>query len=160
MVSIMSEREKKLNLRQYPTLPRVAAGAAVIKNGKILLVKRGQPPAEDFWSIPGGAVKLGEELERAAEREIQEETGITIKARKPIRPFNVIIKDSEGKIKYHYVILDFVGEYIEGELSPGDDVSDARWFTPEEIKKIRVTMTTVRLLKEIGFLENNSPMED
>ncbi len=149
----MPDRGNKSELREYPDLPRVAAGAIVIRNGKILLVKRGHPPAEDFWAIPGGAVKLGESLEEAAEREVLEETGIIIKAKKPIYPFDVIIRDEKGNIKYHYVIIDFSGEYIKGELFPADDVTDAGWYSPEELEGIRVTRTTLQLLKEIGFLK-------
>ncbi len=150
----MIDKAKNTDTREYPGLPRVAVGAIVIRDGKVLLVKRGHPPALDFWSIPGGAVKLGEPLEKAAEREVFEETGIVIKARKPIYPFDVIIKDEEGNIEYHYVILDFIGEYISGELRPADDVTDARWFTPRDLSNKRVTSTTTELLKEIGFLKH------
>jgi len=148
----MNRNQNTSYRREYPALPRVAVGAIVIRDGKILLVKRGHPPAEDYWSIPGGAVKLGEPLEKAAEREILEETGIIIKAREPIYPFDVIIRDDKGNVQYHYVILDFIGEYVGGKLSPADDVTDARWFRPDEVKKKHVTRTTLKLLKEIGFL--------
>ncbi len=149
----MPRKSLNTDSREYPVLPRVAVGAIVLKDGKVLLVKRGHPPAVDFWSIPGGALRLGESLERAAEREVFEETGVVIRARKPIYPFDVIIRDREGKIKYHYVILDFIGDYVSGTLHPADDVTDARWFSPGDLEGRKVTATTIKLLKEIGFFQ-------
>lgn len=139
--------------REYPAFPQVAVGAIVIKDGKVLLVKRGNPPGKGLWAIPGGRVRVGETLKEATEREIKEETGIIIRARKPIYPFDVILKDSDGRVQFHYVILDFMGDYISGNVTPGDDVNDARWFSAYEIKEIPVTKTTLDILKEVPLFE-------
>lgn len=139
--------------REYPAFPQVAVGAIVIKDGKVLLVKRGNPPGKGLWAIPGGRVRVGETLKEATEREIKEETGIIIRAKNPIYPFDIILKDSEGRVQFHYVILDFMGDYITGKVTPGDDVNDARWFSAHEIMEIPVTKTTLDILKELPLLE-------
>ncbi len=127
--------------------PRVAVGAVVFKDKRVLLVRRGQPPAEDLWAIPGGSVEIGETLQEAAEREIQEETGIQIRAAKPIYTFDVIERDGSGRIRFHYVIVDLTADYISGEPSAGDDAVEARWVSAEEINRLAVSPTTLKLLK-------------
>ncbi len=92
---------------KYPGLPRVAVGAFVFHEGGVLLVRRGKPPAEGQWAIPGGSVELGETLGEAAEREILEETGIVIRAREPMFTFDVIDRDPDSPPDFHagYVAL-------------------------------------------------------
>ena len=132
----------------YPDAPRVAVGAIVFNNGNILLVKRGKPPAEGVWAIPGGSVRLGETLKEAAEREILEETGVTIEAHEPAYTFDAVHRDESGAVRFHYVIVDLMAEYISGEPKPGDDALDARWFSSEEIRNVKVSDATVKLLEE------------
>jgi len=138
---------------EYPDLPRVAVGAVVIHNHCILLVKRGKQPAQGEWAIPGGSVELGETLEAAAEREIYEETGITIKAGKIIYSFDSIVKDGD-LTRFHYVILDFEASYVAGEPRAGDDVLEAGWFGPEHLKTLGVNSRTLHLLTKIGFIRD------
>lgn len=125
----------------------MAVGAVVFKEDRVLLVRRGQPPAEDFWAIPGGRVKIGETLQQAAEREIREETGVQIRAAKPIYTFDVIERDESDGVRFHYVIVDLSADYVSGELSAGDDAVDVRWVSAEEIKMLAVNATTLRLLQ-------------
>ena len=103
----------------YPGHPRVAVGAVVFKDERVLLVRRGQPPSEDLWAIPGGSVEIGETLQEAAEREILEETGIKIRAGEPVFTFDVIERDRTGKIRFHYVIVDLVADYTAEIRTPG-----------------------------------------
>ncbi len=131
----------------YPGNPRVAVGAVVFKDERVLLVRRGQPPAEDLWAIPGGCVEIGETLQEAAEREIREETGIRIRAAKPIYTFDVIERDRSGRIRFHYVIIDLAADYVSGEPSAGDDAVEARWVSPGEINALAVSAATLKLLK-------------
>jgi ADP-ribose pyrophosphatase len=133
--------------------PRAAVGAVVIEKGKVLLVKRKYPPKKGKWAIPGGSVNLGETLQEAAEREIKEETGLTVKAKNPIYTFDLIERDPEGGIRFHYVVVDLLAEYVSGDPCPEDDVSDAGWFDPCEIEGMDVTDNTGKLLVKIGFLE-------
>jgi ADP-ribose pyrophosphatase len=122
-------------------------GAVVFKDERVLLVRRGQPPAEGLWAIPGGSVEIGETLQDAAEREIHEETGIRIRAAEPIYTFDVIERDKTGSIRFHYVIVDLSAEYVSGELTAGDDAIDARWISVDEINRLAVSSTTLQLLK-------------
>jgi ADP-ribose pyrophosphatase len=141
---------KKKN--DYPGHPRVAVGAVVFKDDCVLLVRRGQPPGEDLWAIPGGNVEIGETLQEAAEREILEETGVQIRASKPIYTFEFIDRDAAGKVRFHYVIVDLAADYVQGEPSPGDDAVEARWVSAREIHNLKVSTTTFKLLKaRFGF---------
>jgi 8-oxo-dGTP diphosphatase len=132
--------------------PKAAVGAVVIEEGKVLLVRRKYLPQKGKWAIPGGAVNLGESLQAAAEREIMEETGLTIEAKEPVHTFDLIKHNSKGDVIFHYVIVDLLAEYISGDLHPADDVSDARWFGPDEIEGPDISDNTQKLLDKMGFL--------
>lgn len=132
----------------YPGCPQVAVGAVVFKEDKVLLILRGKPPAENHWSIPGGCVELGETLQEAAEREIREETGLFIQARKPVYTFDVIERDHKGEILFHYVIVDLEADYVSGELRPGDDAVDVCWASSQDVKSLNVSAATRKLLKQ------------
>ena len=131
----------------YPVQPQVAVGAIVFKDDRVLLVRRGKPPAEDLWAIPGGRVEIGETLQQAAEREILEETAITIRARLPVYTFDVIERDSQGHIRFHYVIVDLTADYVRGRPRAGDDASAARWIASDELATLKVSPKTRQLLK-------------
>ena len=127
-------------------------GAVVFKEDKVLLVLRGKPPAEKQWSIPGGCVELGETLQEAAEREIAEEAGIVIQAKKPIYTFDVIERDENGHIRFHYVIVDLAADYVNGELRAGDDAVDVSWVSLKDLKNLNVSDATLKLLAQCyGF---------
>lgn len=132
----------------YPQHPRPAVGAIVFKDDRVLLVKRGRPPAQGQWAIPGGNIQLGESLQAAAEREILEETGVTIRASRPVLAFDAIVEDDDGHIQFHYVIVDLVAEYVAGELRPGDDAADVRWVAADELATLNVSPPTLNLLRE------------
>ncbi len=136
-----------MSKNEYPESPKVGVGAIVFRDGNVLLVRRGQEPSKGLWSIPGGKVELGESLQRAVEREIFEETGIIIHANEPIYTFDLVEHDDAGRVKYHYVIVDLIADYIEGEIQAGDDAIDARWVSPREIEKLKMSQRTVELLK-------------
>ncbi len=131
----------------YPSRPRVAVGAVVFKDDKVLLVRRAKPPAEHVWAIPGGSVEIGESLREAAEREILEETGVTIRALEPVYTFDVIDRDAGGGVRFHYVIIDLTAEYIQGVPLAGDDASAASWFSSDELATVNVNTRTRELLK-------------
>jgi 8-oxo-dGTP diphosphatase len=134
---------------EYPDVPRVAVGAIVVKDGRVLLVKRGRPPSQGLWAIPGGRVELGETLQAAAEREISEETGLTIRAGDPAHTFDAIIRDDAGRVRFHYVIVDLLADYLGGELRPGDDAREARWVAPQDLAELPVNQTTLDVLKSV-----------
>ena len=130
----------------YPDHPRLAAGAVVFKEERVLLVRRGNPPAAGQWAIPGGNVKLGETLQQAAEREILEETGIIIAAGEPVYTFEVIDRDEDGGVRFHYVIVDLLADYVSGRPSAGDDALAVRWVAAKELSRIGVNRRTLELL--------------
>ncbi|MBN1217569.1 MAG: NUDIX hydrolase [Anaerolineae bacterium] len=136
----------------YPDAPRVAVGAVVIHEKKVLLVLRGQPPAEGKWAIPGGSVKLGETLQAAAEREMLEETGLRVKAGEVIHAFDAIVRDEAGHIQFHYVILDLQAEALDPVQAPrpGDDALEVGWFDLAELDEldIPVSESTYALLRQ------------
>lgn len=132
----------------------MGVGAIVIREGKILLVKRGVPPGKGLWAIPGGMIELGETIQQAAEREILEETGIRIQAREPVYTFDLIDRDTEGRIRYHYVVVDVFAYYVSGEPVAHDDVVEAKWVAPEELESLPASPNTMRLLRVIRFYEN------
>lgn len=142
------ENPKTIPSGAYPNRPLVAVGAVVFKEDKVLLILRAKPPAENHWTIPGGSVELGETLQEAAEREIWEETGLTIQAGAPVYTFDVIERDSKGAILFHYVIVDLAADYVSGELRPGDDAIDVCWASFRDVKSLKVSTATRKLLKQ------------
>jgi len=138
--------------RTYPSQPLVGVGAVVVKEEEILLVLRGHPPAQGLWSIPGGRVKPGETLSQALQREIAEECNIVIEVGPPIAVLDSIYLDELGRVKYHFVLIDFWARYLSGELKPASDVAEARWISPKEISKYELTSGTLDLLQHLGLL--------
>lgn len=131
----------------FPRHPLVAVGAVVFRDGRVLLVRRGRPPSEDIWAIPGGKIGLGETLQAAAEREILEETGVTIRALEPVYTFDHIERDETGRIRFHYVIVDLRAEYLDGRIRSGGDAREVRWVSPADIAQLTVSGRTRDLLK-------------
>ena len=119
-----------MSKREYPDRPVVGIGAVVIRDGKVLLIRRGVAPGRGLWAVPGGSLELGETLQQGAEREILEETGITIRAREPIYAFDFFERDPDGRIRFHFVIVDLAADYIRGDVKGADDALEARWLAP------------------------------
>ncbi|MFO8024631.1 NUDIX hydrolase [Thiohalophilus sp.] len=132
-----------------PSFPQVAVGAVVRRGKAILLIQRGTEPNAGQWTIPGGKVRAGESLQQAAEREIREETGIHIRAGEPIFSFDVIERDNEGELRYHYVIVDLLADYLDGEPQADDDVLDAAWIEPDTLARLEVNAITRQLLARL-----------
>ncbi|WP_022665716.1 NUDIX hydrolase [Desulfospira joergensenii] len=137
----------KNNPKEYPNRPALAVGAVVFKEDRILLVQRGNPPAKGVWAIPGGSVELGETLKQAVQREILEETGIRIRAGEPVYSFESIERDRDGKIRYHYYIVDFEAEYLGGEIRAGDDAEKAEWVSADQLDRMEINPKTRDLLR-------------
>ena len=143
-----------MSKREYPDSPRVGVGVIVIKDNKILLIKRGVAPSKGLWAIPGGSVELGETLQETAEREIMEETGLTIRAGKPVYVFAFIERDDAGRIRFHFTVVDIMADYISGTLNAADDALEARWVSHKELMNLSITPSTSKLLKEMDFYTN------
>jgi ADP-ribose pyrophosphatase YjhB (NUDIX family) len=121
--------------REYPESPIVGVGCVIFDGASVLLGKRGQEPAKGTWSLPGGAVELGEKVVDALKREIREEIGIEIEVGGLVRVLDRVLRDEEERIRYHYVIVDYWGWKVSGEPKPGSDTSDICFVPLEEIQK-------------------------
>ena len=146
-----------MGARSYPPVPVPAVGAVVVHEGAVLLVRRGRAPSRGVWAVPGGRVELGETLAEATEREVREETGVRVRAGEPIWSFDSVVRDEEGRVAFHYVIVDLLADYVDGEPSACDDALEARWARPEELSGLLVSKPTLELLERIGFRPPGHP---
>jgi 8-oxo-dGTP diphosphatase len=119
--------------RLYPARPLVGVGAVVWDNGRVLLERRGKPPAQGTWSLPGGLIEIGETAEDAVRREVVEECGIEVTVGPVLGLFEPIHRDQDGRVRYHFVVVDFLARYHSGELRAGDDAAELRWARPAEL---------------------------
>jgi len=136
--------------REYPETPLVGVGAIIIEGDRVALVKRSRPPLAGQWSIPGGLLEVGETLRACAEREVREETGLTVVIGELLGVFDRVVPDEDGHIHYHYVLIDFLCRRTSGELSPADDAEDAHWFTREELPALHLNPETLKVI-QTGF---------
>lgn len=113
--------------------PVVAVGGVLFENRQVLLIKRANEPAKGLWAIPGGKVQAGETLNEALIREFREETALDIEAGEQIYQFEPMERDEEGKLIYHYLIIDFLVKRRSGECKAGDDAQEIRWFSRQEV---------------------------
>ena len=134
--------------REYSDAPIVTVGLIVRKGDHALIIRRGKEPSKGRWTVPGGAVELGEPLREAGQREIREECGIETKAHGVADVLENIVRDSDGRVRYHYVIIDFLADYVAGDLRPASDVDDARWVSKEELSQFDITERARQLLAE------------
>ncbi len=132
--------------REYPDRPLVGVGGVVIAAGKALLIKRAGPPLEGQWSIPGGMLELGETLKDGVHRELLEETGLTVRVGEIVEVFERIFPDETGRIRYHFVIHDFLCELVSGEARAASDVTAVAWASKDELSGYGITETAMRVL--------------
>ncbi len=132
--------------REFPERPLVGVGGIVIADGRALLIRRGAPPLEGQWSIPGGMLEVGETLLAGVRRELVEETGIEVRVGELIEVFERINLDAAGKTRYHFVVLDYLCEPIRGEARAGSDVIDVAWAAPEELEKYSLTERATQVI--------------
>ncbi len=147
--------------REYPNQPIVGVGGVIVSKGRTLLIKRGSPPLEGQWSIPGGLLEIGETLLEGVQRELREETGIEVRPLDLIEVFERIEMDGSGKARYHYVVLDYLCEATGGEARAGSDVTDVAWASETELTQYSLSNTATRvILKAFEMARNassNSP---
>lgn len=124
--------------REYPRHPIVGVGGVVIRGNCVLLIRRGREPLKGEWSIPGGMLELGESLTNGVKREVLEETGLRVRPLEALTVFDRVEKNGE-RVRYHYVIVDYVCRTAGGRLKSGSDVLDARWVKREELPQYRIT---------------------
>ena len=133
------EEPPRLDSRHYPATPLIAVSIAVFRDGKALIATRTKPPAAGLWSLPGGLVELGETLEEAALRELDEEVGVRARIVGFNRHVERIERDAQGRVERHFVLVNFVGEWISGEPQTGPEAGEVRWIAPSDVATLQTT---------------------
>ena len=148
-------------MRPYPDRPVVGVGAVVLDGDRVLLVKRGQAPLKGHWSLPGGAVEIGETLEQAIAREVLEETGITLEVGPIVEVLARLSRDVEGRVEHHFVLIDFVARPLGGELEGASDADDAAWVPMADLVAYEVAAITIGVIRKAasrGFETGERPL--
>jgi 8-oxo-dGTP diphosphatase len=133
--------------REYPETPFIGVGAIIVEAGRVVLVKRGHPPLSGEWSIPGGVLEVGEMLREAAIREAWEETGLEVEPGEVLGVFDRVVRDGE-RVRYHYVLIDFLCRRVSGELRAGSDADEVRWFEPGEVPSLNLAKDTADVIQK------------
>lgn len=136
--------------REYPERPVVGVGAVIIDQGRVVLIRRRFEPLAGQWSLPGGGVEVGETLEAAVAREMLEETGLSVEVGPVVEVFDRIMLDEARRVRYHFVLIDYLCWPVAGELRSGSDVDDAVLVAPDEIGRYRLTDMATRVIRR-GF---------
>jgi len=136
--------------REYPEAPIPGVAAIVLDDDRVLLVRRGREPAKGRWSLPGGVIELGERAVEAVVREVFEETGVEVEPMRVVAIYEPIVRDEEGRVKFHYVLLEYLCRPLRGEPKPSSDVLDARWFRLEELADIDISPGTRHLILRVA----------
>jgi 8-oxo-dGTP diphosphatase len=142
--------------REYPSRPIVGAGAVVHRGDAVLLVKRKYPPNEGRWAIPGGLVEIGEKVEDAAAREVLEETGLKVELEGLLDVGTDIHTGGGSKVKYHFVLVDYLAKPIGGRVALNEESSAYGWFTEGELASLDMSKGTRDVVK-IYFSQRRSP---
>lgn len=124
--------------REFPDAPRIGVGAVVLDGPRVLLARRGRPPGQGKWSIPGGLVHLGERLEDAVVREVEEESGLRVRVLGFCGVIDRVVRDQDA-VRYHYVIIDYVAESVGGRLHAGSDADDVCWVNVDDLGQYDTT---------------------
>ena len=124
--------------REYPDSPLIGVGAVIVEGDRALLIRRGQPPLLGEWSLPGGVLECGESLRDAAVREAREETGLTVEVLDLLGVYERVIRDDDGRVHYHYVLIDFLCRPISGEVKAGSDAAEVGWFRRDQLPALKL----------------------
>jgi len=138
--------------RRYPKRPIVGIGALIFNRDRILMAQRGKEPLKGWWSLPGGALEIGERLADGVRREVREETGLEIRPLGVLEIFERIMHDASGATEYHYVLVDYICRITGGELLAGDDVAVVEWVRRRDLPKLQITEGTLAVIEK-GFRE-------
>ena len=136
-------------MRKFPDRPFVGVGAVVLDPaGRVLLARRGHEPLIGEWSLPGGGVELGETLEAAVAREVLEETGLAVEVGPVVEVFDRVDHASDGRVEYHFVIIDYLCRAAGDRLVPGSDADAVQWVRPDELAAYRLTAKATSVINK------------
>lgn len=133
--------------RRYPAHPLIGVAVVLLDGDRVLLVERGEPPAVGQWTVPGGLLEVGETIAEGALRELREETGLTATLGPIVDVVERILRDAEGRVEYHYVIVDLLAKSPEGTLTSGSDSRQARWVKVNELDQLPTTEGLAAVIK-------------
>lgn len=126
----------------------VGVAAVVLRGKEVLLVQRGREPAKGFWGLPGGLLELGELVEAGVRREVLEECGVTVEVGPLVAVFEPVEREGDGRVRFHFVVLDYLASYVSGEVEPGDDAADARWVSLDALDVLPMLDVTRAVINE------------
>ena len=141
----------------YPEQPIGSVGAVIVDAGRVLLIKRGQPPLQGRWSLPGGVVEVGETLQEALVREVREETGLEVEVGPVVEVLERIEREADNRVEYHYVIIDYRCLVRGGQLTCGSDADEGRWVTACDVASFGVTAAVASVVHKALALPCEAP---
>ncbi len=145
-------------MRRFPDRPVVGVGAVVLDRDQVVLVRRGHEPMKGEWSLPGGAVELGETLVAALERELLEETGLTVHAGPVVEVVDRVHRGADGRIEYHFVVVDYLCRVAGGELLSGSDAAEICWAPVHDLGPFRLTAQARAVIQKAVTLSAAAPI--
>jgi|SRR5207248_10028332 len=134
--------------RDYPDRPLIGVGAVIVAHNRVVVVRRGHEPLKGEWSIPGGVLEIGEMLRDGAVREALEETGLVVEPGEVLEVLDRIVRDAEGRIQFHYVLVDYLCRPTGGELRAGGDAEEARWLSASELEAFPIADSAAAVLRK------------
>jgi 8-oxo-dGTP diphosphatase len=134
--------------RDYPDRPLIGVGAVIVADNRVVVVRRGHEPLKGEWSIPGGVLEVGETLRAGAAREALEETGLVVEAGEVLEVLDRIVRDGDGRIQFHYVLIDFLCRPGGGQLRAGGDAEEARWLSAAELDEFPIADSAAAVLRK------------
>ena len=143
--------------RQYPARPIVGVGGVIVVGAHVVLIKRAFEPLKGHWSLPGGGVEVGETLEEAVAREMLEETGLVVEVGPVVEVFDRITRDEDGRVRYHYVLVDYLCWPVSGSLRAGGDVADAVLAEPADLDRFGLTTKAAAVIARALELHREAP---
>ena len=140
--------------REYPSRPFVGVGVVVLKEENVLLIRRGRPPRLGEWSLPGGAQSVGETVQETARREVLEETGVSIQNPEFLEVVDSIIKDDDGRVKFHYTLIDYWANWESGTPQGADDAQHAEWISFDHLEELGLWSKTIEVIQKARKLRD------
>ena len=137
-----------MSKRDYPERPLIGVGAVIVAGNRVVVVRRAHEPLKGEWSIPGGVLEIGETLRAGAAREALEETGLVVEPGEVLEVLDRIVRDEQGRIQFHYVLIDFLCRVCGGELRAGGDAEEARWLSAGELDSFPIADSAAAVLRK------------